>query len=113
MNPDDVSHNFTDACISGDLAAIKEIAANFPELCRNINNLGMAVAQGHFEVVKYLVEHGAAANEVDDWPLRWSVIYNYSDVINYLRRSAKDKWLCNKCLIRSTCREWCHNFRNG
>jgi ankyrin repeat protein len=48
--------------------------------CALINS----ASNGHFEVVKYLVEQGADINVYNDRAFRWSAKHGHLEVVNYL-----------------------------
>jgi ankyrin repeat protein len=84
---------FLDACSKGDLAAMRDLLANDPNLSRFGNEQGWtglhAAAQaGHIGIVRLLLEHGADPNtrELGDhtYPLHWAAAHGHIEVVRAL-----------------------------
>lgn len=87
------------AASEGDLACIQELSADCPELrtCQYdyTTPLHFAVLQGHFDIVRYLVENKALDPEYLQHPFRDSLVTMALDrdqhkIADYLEQSAKD-----------------------
>ena len=61
---------------------------------------------GDFEVVKYLVEHGADIHAYDDEALRWSAASGHLKVVKYLVEHGANIHACNDQALKLS-------FKNG
>eukprot|EP01017_Pseudomicrothorax_dubius_P026895 TRINITY_DN3040_c0_g1_i1.p1 TRINITY_DN3040_c0_g1~~TRINITY_DN3040_c0_g1_i1.p1 ORF type:complete len:238 (-),score=84.03 TRINITY_DN3040_c0_g1_i1:89-754(-) len=92
---------FIDSCRSGELEDIKEALSNEADVnfvgAGGNNALHMAGANGHAEVVKFLItkvrpETINSPNEAGNTPLHWAIINNKKDIVQILVENGAD---CN------------------
>ena len=57
--------------------------------------LRCAADNGHLDVVKYLVEHGADIHAKDDFALFCAVDSGHTDIVKYLAKHGADVHACN------------------
>ena len=89
---------FFESASNGNLEAIKECVLQNDVFVNAKNNNGetalvLASINGHFEIVKYLVEHGADVNVQDKWD--WTALINAShnghlEIVKYLVANGAD-----------------------
>jgi ankyrin repeat protein len=75
-----------DACRNGDIEMVKLLIKDENDFkSRKYDNaLIWAASNGHFEVVKYLVEKGADIHAKDDQPLQYACVFGHFKIAKYL-----------------------------
>lgn len=95
---DDQSVEFTGACNDGDLKTVKRYIekehVNVNDKYFGWSPLQMAATKGHFEVVKYLVEHGADLNYAHPMtkmtPFHLAAFDGHEKIVKYLAEKGAD-----------------------
>jgi ankyrin repeat protein len=49
--------------------------------------LKWASINGHTEIVKLLLEHGADVHAENDWALRWAYYYGHTEIVKLLTKT--------------------------
>jgi ankyrin repeat protein len=69
---------------------------------RMITHYIWASRNGHVEVLKLLLDHGANVHAISDWTLRWASQNGHVDVVKLLLDHGADVHADNDCAIRWT-----------
>src|SRR5262249_31390401 len=89
----------SEACAKGAAETVGELLRKIPELVRSPNKQGWtglhrAAQQGHTEVVRLLLEHGAGPNarEPGDhtYPLHWAAAHGHIEIVRALLDAGAD-----------------------
>jgi hypothetical protein len=103
---------FVNACADGNLETVKKlIDKGIVEKDTKQYGFRWALFENRLHIVKYLIESGDInIYDKDNKTIKHAIIYNYFEIVMYLRTVAGDKWKCHKCLVRSTCMTLCKEF---
>ena len=76
---------YINATINGHLDVVRYLVDHGANIhAKDDNSLRWASENGHLDVVKYLVEHGANVNGLDDQALRWASNNGKIEIVKYL-----------------------------
>ena len=82
---EEITNEFIKAIRSNNLVnAKKQVLKGADIHARNESAIKYAAANGHLEIVKYLIEQGADIHAENDWAIRYAAEYGHFEVVKFL-----------------------------
>jgi ankyrin repeat protein len=101
----DIDNKLRSAAHNGHFEIVKYLVEHGANIhADNDYALRYAARNGHLEVVTCLVENGADIRAEGDYALRWAARNGHFDIVNYLREFYPQ---CQNCIVKATCLEVC------